>query len=270
MRREKPRVLQPERRSSSCRPRSKKLADTSSTRLLLRESHKYLNGAPASARHLQSRVDLNKLHASVPTLLQSGAKHAHCSCRGPQRHLTPALPRFFSSSSPPPFLPVSQRGSGEWRLFHEASAERQSISYIWWISPDWDKLGSRTKRYALARLPHLHHHHHHHRCSSTLSTLTPPSQPPLSPTQLGERFTQQFRSWNRALHLFPLLSLYLPHLSISSSQNDDTSRRETGVDLNLGLTRRDIATFIFLLLLWFMQLDRKAASGFDLFFWDLY
>lgn len=104
MRREKPRFLQSERRGSSCRPRSKKLAVTSSTRLLLRKSHKYLNGAPASARHLQSRVDLNKLHASVPTLLRSGAKHAHCSCRGPQRHLTPALPRFFL---PLPRLPSS-------------------------------------------------------------------------------------------------------------------------------------------------------------------
>lgn len=111
MHREEPRFLQSERRRSSCRPRSKKLAVTSSTRLLLREAHKYLNGAPASARHLQSRVDLNKLHASVPTLLQSGAKHAHCSCRGPQRHLTPTLPRFFSFFFPASLYPSMDQGS---------------------------------------------------------------------------------------------------------------------------------------------------------------
>ncbi len=121
---------------------------------------------------------------------------------------------FPFPASLPPCIPVWIR---EWRLFHEASAERQSISYIWWISPDWDKLGSRTKRYALA-LPPL---------APAPSLPYPTLQPPL-PHPAGERFTQQFSSWNTALHLFPLLSLYLSHLSISylSKRRYLSERRE--------------------------------------------
>ncbi len=119
-----------------------------------------------------------------------------------QPQLCPVFPPFPASL--PPCIPVWIR---EWRLFHKASAERQSISYIWWISPDWDKLGSRTKRYASALPP-----------APAPFLPYPTLQPPL-PHPAGERFTQQFSSRNTALHLFPpSLSLSLTSVYLLLSQ----------------------------------------------------
>lgn len=115
-----------------------------------------------------------------PLLCFRGAKHAHCSSRGPPSTIQPQLCPVFLPfpASLPPCIPVWIR---EWRLFHEASVERQSISYIWWISLDWDKLGSRTKRYALPPPTPTPR-------SSTLSTLPhPPASSP--PPSWGEIYT---------------------------------------------------------------------------------
>lgn len=149
----------------------------------------------------QDRVNLNKLHASTRTLalLQSGFKHAHCSSMGPQHHPTPAMLLF---SSLPPFLPVSQCGSWSEGYFNEASVEHQSISCIWWIFPDWDKLGSRTKRFALP---------------------SPSSLP--SPTQPGRDLHSSLVAETLRYTSFPF-SLFIFCLSISSSPNNDTSQRE--------------------------------------------
>lgn len=163
---------------SRYRLRSKWLAVPSLTPLLLHKSHKYLNGTPASARHLPSQVNLNKLHTSTRTLaLQRVELSTHTGLPEAPSTIQPQLYPVFLPlrASLPPCIPVWIK---EWRLFHKASVERQSISYIWWISPDWDKLGSRTKRYALALSPR----------SSTLSTLHhPPASSP--PPSWGEIYT---------------------------------------------------------------------------------
>lgn len=139
---------------------------TSSTPSAFHKSPTYLKGIPASARHLPRQADLTNCTPSQgPMLCYRGAKHAHCSSRGPPS-TNPSYAPFFLNSLPP-CIPVWIR---EWRLFHEASAERQSISYIWWISLDWDKLGSRTKRYVppLAPAP----------SSQPYPILQPPLPPP--------------------------------------------------------------------------------------------
>lgn len=151
-----------------------------------------------------------------PLLCFRGAKHAHCSSRGPPSTIQPQLCPVFLPfpASLPPCIPVWIR---EWRLFHEASVERQSISYIWWISLDWDKLGSRTKRYALPP-----------------PTPPPPPlapapslpylilQPPL-PHPAGERFTQQFS--NCATPLSPSLYLSLTSVYLRLSKQRCLSER---------------------------------------------
>lgn len=77
------------------------------------KSREYFCGSPASARHLPSRVDLNKLHASTRALART---HARRSSRAPspQHHPTPAIPLlFFSLPRLPssPMYPSVDRGA---------------------------------------------------------------------------------------------------------------------------------------------------------------
>lgn len=128
---------------------------------------------------------------------------------------------------PTSFPPSIQVRIWEWRLFHEASVEHQSISCIWRISLDWDKLGSRTKRCAC----------HAKKPPSPSPTPTPNPLPPpiaslhtqscslLSPTQLGRDLHS---SLVVPLYLSPLLSIYLLHLSILIFPNRNTSQRGRG------------------------------------------
>lgn len=193
------------------------------------------NCEPARRPSPSSRVE-RSTHTALPAL--TGAS---------QPHQVPLMPVF----SPPPRLsfplciPV---WVGEWRLFHQASVERQSISYIWWISPDWDKLGSRTKRYGLEppSIPHL-----------------PASSPPS--TQLGRDLHSSLAA--ETLHytsfLFPLFS---SHICLSPPLGTMIPLKEGGVDLNLTLTHRDYVTFIWLQLpqCGLFDSNRGSASGFEI------
>lgn len=143
---------------------------------------------------------------------------------------------LFSFPSPPPFLPVSQCGSGSEGYFTRplwsanlspTFGEFPQIGISWGAEQSAVRWPSPPPR------------------SSTLSTLPYPTlQPPL-PHPAGERFTQQFSSWSTALHLFPLLSLFISHICLSPSLQTMIPLREEGVDLNLRLTHQDFATFIF-------------------------
>lgn len=140
----------------------------------------------------------------------------HAALPGAPSTIQPQLCPVFFFPSPPPFLRVSQCGSGSEGYFTRplwSANLSPTFGEFLQIGISWGAEQSAMRRPSpLAPAPSL--------------PYTPPSSL-LSPTQLGRDLHSSLVAETLRYTSFPFsLSLYLSHLSISSSPNDDTAQRE--------------------------------------------
>lgn len=141
--------------------------------------------------------------------------------QGPPAPSNPSYAPFFFSLSPPPFLPVSQCGSGSEGYFTRPLRSANlspTFGEFLQIGISWGAEQSAMRWLSPLRLPPpplLQHPLY----------STPPSSL-LSPTQLGRDLHSSLVAETLHYTSFPF-SLFISHICLSAiSPNDDTSQRE--------------------------------------------